>query len=169
THSEDLSGTGMIARAARSAAAILCLASVLFLPARAQLVQSHPDSTASTTAIEMWFRIPAAGYDLKTPGIARMALAAVAASRPAGGGSSISEIVTRLGGTLTMEVYPDISMVGVSVPASSAPSVLGALRAAYLNPFISAAGIKAAAQDSAIAAASGSFDSARLLQDALFA
>jgi predicted Zn-dependent peptidase len=159
----------MIVRAARSAAAVLCLAAFFLAPARAQLVQERGDNTAATTAIELWFRAPAAGYDLQSPGIARMALAAVAASRPAGGNSSISEMVTRLGGTLTLEVYPDICMVGVSVPAAAAPPVLSALRSAYLNPFVSAAGIKAAAQDSAIAAASGPFDSARLLQDALFA
>lgn len=78
-------------------------------------------------------------------------------------------MVTRQGGTLSLEVYPDISMVGASVPASAAPALLDALRTAYFTPSITAAGLKAAVQDSAIAAAQGPFDSARLLQDALFA
>jgi predicted Zn-dependent peptidase len=159
----------MIVKAARGAAAALCVAAVLLAPARAQLVQSRDDRTAGTAAIELWFRVPSSGFDLKSPGIARLALAAVAASRPAGGGSSLSEIVTRLGGSLSLEVYPDIAMVGASVPAASADGVLNAMRAAYFSPAITAAGMKAAAADSAIAAAQQPFDSARLLQDALFA
>jgi len=158
----------MILRAARGAAAILCFAGTLYSAAQAQLVQSRDDHSAATAAIELWFRVPSSGFDLKTPGIARLALAAAAASRPAGG-SSLSEIVTRLGGSLSLEVYPDIAMVGASVPASSASLVLDAMRAAYFNPGITAAGMKAAAADSAIEAAKQPFDSARLLQDALFA
>lgn len=159
----------MIVKAARGAAAAICLTGALFSSAHAQLVQIRDDRTAGTTAIELWFRVPSSGFDLKSPGIARLALAAAAASRPAGGGSSLSEIVTRLGGSLSLEVYPDISMVGASVPATSASSVLAAMRAAYFTPAITAAGMKAAAADSAIAAAQQPFDSARLLQDALFA
>ncbi len=154
-------------RAARGAAAALCLAAALSTSARAQVVTVHSDPTVPTTAIELWYRAPAAGYDLKSPGIARLALAAVAASKPAGG-SSLSEIVNRLGGSLSLEVYPDIAMVGASVPASSAASVLRAMTNAYFNTTINAAGMKVAAQDSAVVAAQQPFDSARTLQDALF-
>lgn len=155
-------------RAARGAAAALCLAAALNAPARAQVVTVHSDPTVATTAIELWYRAPAAGYDLKSPGIARLALAAVAASKPAGG-SSISEIVNRLGGSLSIEVYPDIAMIGASVPAASSASVLRAMTGAYFSAQITDAGLKAAAQDSAIVAAQQPFDSARTLQDALFA
>ncbi len=155
-------------RAARGAAAALCLAAALIAPARAQVVTVHSDPTVATTAIELWYRVPSAGYDSKTPGIARLALAAVAASKPTGG-SSISEIVNRLGGSLSLEVYPDIAMIGASVPAASAASALRVMTNAYFNATITAAGMKAAAQDSAIVAAQLPFDSARTLQDALFA
>lgn len=158
----------MIVSAARGAAAALCLASLLSAPARAQLVTAHEDPSAATAAIEFWYRVPASGYDFKAPGIARLALSAAVASHPAGG-SSLSEIVNRLGGTLTLEVYPDIAMVGVSVPSSSAASVLRAMANAFFNPAITAAGMKAAAQDSAVVAAQQPFDSSRTLQDALFA
>ncbi|HET9393156.1 MAG TPA: hypothetical protein VFO29_06540 [Candidatus Rubrimentiphilum sp.] len=158
----------MIVRAVRGAAAALCLAAALNAPARAQVVTVHSDPTVATTAIELWYRAPAAGYDLKSPGIARMAIAAVAASKPAGG-SSISEIVNRLGGSLSIEVYPDIAMIGASVPAASSASVLRAMTGAYFSGLITDAGLKAAAQDSAIVAAQQPFDSARTLQDALFA
>lgn len=158
----------MIFRAARGAAAVLCLAAALNAPARAQLLTVHSDPTVATTAIELWYRVPAAGYDLKSPGIARLALAAVAASKPPGG-SSVSEIVNRLGGSLSIEVYPDIAMIGASVPAASSASVLRAMTGAYFSGQITDAGLKAAAQDSAIVAAQQPFDSARTLQDALFA
>jgi len=158
----------MIAGAVRGAAAVACLASALSAPAQAQLVTSRVDPTAGTAAIELWYRVPAAGYDLKSPGIARLALAAAAASHAAGG-SSLSEIVNRLGGSLSLEVYPDISMVGASVPASSAVSVLRAMTSAFFNPAITAAGMKIAAQDSAVVAVKQPFDSLRTLQDALFA
>jgi len=64
----------MIVSAARGAAAALCLASLLSAPARAQLVTAHEDPSAVTAAIEFWYRVPASGYDLKAPGIARLAL-----------------------------------------------------------------------------------------------
>ncbi len=158
----------MIVRAARGAAAALCLTAAFLAPARAQLVTTHDDPSAATTAVELWYRAPSAGYDFKSPGIARMALAAAVASKTAGG-SSLSEIVNRLGGSLSIQVFPDISMVGASVPAASAPAVLRAMSGAFFNPVITAAGLKIAAQDSAVAAASQRYDSALTLQDALFA
>ncbi len=158
----------MIVRAARGAAAALWLTAAFFAPARAQLVTAHDDPAAATAAVELWYRVPSAGYDETSPGIARMALAAAVASKLAGG-SSLSEMVNRLGGSLSIQVFPDISMVGASVPASSAPAVLRAMTAAFFHPVITAAGLKIAAQDSAVAAASQPYDSALTLQDALFA
>ena len=158
----------MIVRAARGAAAALCLTATVLAPARAQLVTVHDDPAAGTAAVELWYRVPSAGYDLKSPGIARMALAAAVASKLAGG-SSLSEMVNRLGGSLAIQVFPDLSMVGASVPASSAPAVLRAMTDAFFNPAITAAGLKIAAQDSAVAAAQQPYDSALTLQDALFA
>ncbi len=158
----------MIIRGARGAAAVLCLTAALFAPARAQLVTTHADPAAATTAVELWYRAPSAGYDFTSPGIARMALAAVVASKPAGA-ASLSELVNRLGGSLSIQVFPDISMVGASVPAASAPAVLRAMTAAFFNPVITPAGLKIAVQDNGVAAASQLYDSAQTLQDALFA
>lgn len=126
------------------------------------------DPLAQTTAMELWFRAPAAGADAKYPGIARLAITALAASSPAHG-TSVSELVTRLGGSLDISVYPDIAMIGASVPSWEAPQVLRALTSAYFNPSITSAGLRAALRDCAVAAAESKFDSERVLQDALFA
>ncbi len=126
------------------------------------------DELARTTAMELWFRAPGAGADAKYPGISRLAIAAVAASsRPHA--ASLSETVTRLGGTLTLNVYPDIVMVGASVPSWDAAQTLHALTSAYFVPSISSGGLKAALRDCAVAAAETRFDAERVMQDALFA
>jgi predicted Zn-dependent peptidase len=126
------------------------------------------DAGAATTAIELWFRAPAAGYDSKYPGISRLALTTLAASRSAHG-PSLAEFVKALGGTLTLNVYPDIAMVGVSVPSWNASNAAKTLTAAYFTPSVTDDGLKAALRDCAIAGTEGRFDADRLLQDALFA
>jgi predicted Zn-dependent peptidase len=128
----------------------------------------RPDGGAATTAIELWFRAPGAGYDSKYPGISRLALTTLAASRPPHG-TSLAELVKGLGGTLTLNVYPDIAMVGVSVPSWNATNVAKALTAAYFTPSVTDDGLKAALRDCAIAGTEARFDADRLLQDALFA
>lgn len=126
------------------------------------------DPLAATTAMELWFRAPSAGEGAQYPGISRLAITAIAASRPPHG-TSLSELVNRFGGTLTINVYPDIVMVGVSVPSWDAPEVLRSLTSAYFSPSLSAEGMKAALRDCAVAAAQTRFDAERTLQDALFA
>lgn len=123
--------------------------------------------TAATSAVELWFRAPGAGYDSKYPGISRLALAAIAASRPPHG-TSLAELVKGLGGTLSLSVYPDIASIGISVPSWQAARVSHALAAAYFTPSISDEGLKAALRDCAIVGAETRFDTERLLQDALF-
>ncbi len=125
------------------------------------------DTAAPTVAVELWYRAPSAGYDNANPGISRLAITAVAASAPPHG-TSLAELITQLGGTLQINVYPDIAMVGVSVPSWQAPAVIRALTSVYFQPSISDNGLKAALRDSAIAAAESRFDSDRILQDALF-
>jgi predicted Zn-dependent peptidase len=126
------------------------------------------DALAQTAAMELWFRARASGENGAYPGISRLAITAVAASA-APHASSISELVNRDGGSLSIGVYPDIVMIGVSVPAWDAPKMLRALTAAYFTPVISSAGLRAALRDCAVAAAQTRFDSDRILQDALFA
>lgn len=128
----------------------------------------HRDAIARTTAMELWFRAPAAGPDGKYPGISRLAITALAASRPPHG-SSLAEQVNRAGGSLTINVYPDIAMIGVSVPSSEASQILRTLTSSYFSPLITSEGLRAALRDCAVAAAESRFDSERVLQDALFA
>ncbi len=128
----------------------------------------RPDVLAQTTAMELWFRAPSAGADGTAPGISRLAISALAVSSPPHG-TSLAELVNRYGGTLSINVYPDIVMIGVSVPAWDASRVLAALTSAYFSPSISTEGYKAALRDCAVAAAETRFDAERILQDALFA
>jgi len=126
------------------------------------------DESSATAAVELWFRAPAPGYDLATPGIARLAIAAAAASS-GDHGPSLSEAVTRDGGTLSISVYADIAMIGASVPSWDLANVLRTITASYFTPSISEAGYKVGLRDCAIAAAESQYDSVRTLQDALFA
>lgn len=128
----------------------------------------RPDQSSATAAVELWFRAPGAGYELNTPGIARLAIASVAASAEPHG-TSLVEQVNRAGGSLAINVYPDIAMIGVEVPSWDAQSILRAVATAYFSPSVSEAGYRAGLRDCAIAAAEVQYDSARVLQDALFA
>lgn len=126
------------------------------------------DPASLVAAIDLWFRAPGAGYDLQYPGISRLAVTAIAASSVEHG-TPVSELVRRYGGTLTIEAYPDIVMIGASVPANRAASVLRALTTAFFSPQITTSGFKAAQRDAAVAAAESAFEPARVMQDALFA
>jgi predicted Zn-dependent peptidase len=138
------------------------------LPARAFVPVVENDPSAATTAIELWFRAPADGYGkTPVPGIARLAIAAVAASA-APHGTSLAQFVNQIGGTFSISVYPDISSVSASVPSTQAQAVLKAMTGAFFNPQITAEGLKAALQDSDIAAADAAFNPDMVLQDALF-
>lgn len=126
------------------------------------------DGLAMTTAMELWFRAPASGEDGSSPGIARLAVAALAASSTKHG-TPLSEVVNRAGGSLEIGVYPDIAMIGVSVPSWDAPQVLRALTSAFFTPMISSAGMTSALRDCAIAAAEARFSPDHVMQNALFA
>lgn len=128
----------------------------------------HPDPASATAAIELWFRAPGDGYDGRYPGIARLAITAAAASAPPHG-TSLAELVNQYGGTLTLQSYPDIAMVGVSVPALRAPAVVRAVTTAYFRAALSPDAIKTAMQDTALAVAQNMYDPQRILQDRLFA
>lgn len=153
------------------AAAAICTCVSLFAfgapNARAETAIVSSDPSAPTAAIELWYRAPGAGYTNATPGISRLALAALAASAPAHG-SSLAQSITRIGGSLTINVYPDIASIGISVPASQAAFALRELTKTFFTPDITADGLKTAQRDGAIAAAELQFDPDRLLQDGLF-
>lgn len=147
-------------------AAALVLALAGALPGGGQYIV-HPDPQAATVAIDLWYRVPAAGYSNASPGIARVAIAAVAASAPAKG-TSLAALVKRDGGDLTINVYPDIAMIGASVPAWQASAVLRAMTGAFFAPDITQDAYKTAVRDSAIASAQQQYSAEQTLQNALF-
>ncbi len=175
----------MSARRIRAAAvcAALLLPSLYPLAARAQ-AQTAPQQSGAlpggslyvlrrdpgvpTAAIELWFRAPAAGYDNRYPGIARLAITAAAATRGLHG-TSFAEYVNRIGGTLSIQVYPDIVMVGAHVPSFRVAGLLPALTDALFRAPITDDALKAAQRDAAIDAAEVQYDAERSLQDRLFA
>lgn len=128
---------------------------------------TYEDPGSRMTAIDLWFRAPAAGYDLAHPGTARAALAAIAASSSAGE-EPLSSLVTRIGGTLTYDAYPDLAMVGAVVPATHAAETVQRLTDAYFNGRISAGGFHAGIEDAALAAARLPYEPDLLLQNDLF-
>ncbi len=127
---------------------------------------AHRDPGAATTAIDLWYRVPSAGYEGATPGIARLTLAALAVSSPPHS-NTFADLVKRSGGTLSIQVFPDIAEVGASVPSWQAPAVLKAMTAAYFAPAVTDAGLRTALRDCAIAAAEAQFNTEQTLQDAL--
>jgi predicted Zn-dependent peptidase len=127
-----------------------------------------PDSTAPSAAIDLWFRAPADGYAGSTPGIARIAAAAAAASKLVTG-KTLAETVAQLGGNLAISVYPDILAVGVTVPPSAARRVLAAITSAYFAPAIDAAALQAGEKDTVVQVVQQQYESDVLAQDALFA
>ena len=126
------------------------------------------DPGVPTAAVEFWFRAPAAGYDNRYPGIARLAIAAAAASHGAHG-TSFAEFVNRIGGALNIQIYPDIVMLGARIPSARAQAAFAGLADALFHTPISDEGLKAAQRDAAIDAAEVQYDSERSLQDRLFA
>lgn len=128
----------------------------------------HDDPAAATTAIDLWYRVPSSGYAAAVPGVARVTIAALAASAPPNG-TSFEDLVKRDGGTLTINVYPDIAMIGASVPSWEAASVLRAMTSAFFSPSITETGFRAALRDTAIAAAEQQYSADATLQNALFA
>jgi predicted Zn-dependent peptidase len=126
------------------------------------------DSTAATAAVDLWFRAPSNGYDGTTPGIARLAATAAAASTLQSGKSLVG-LIRSVGGTLAIDVYPDMIGVSTSVPASTARRVVAALSAAYFDPEVSADGLKIARTDVAVLSAQQHYFSDDLVHNALFA
>ncbi len=128
----------------------------------------HPDNTVPSVALELWFRAPSAGWDTPTPGIARYAATAIAASKLSDG-RSVSELVKGLGGRLNINVYADAISIAASVPAGSESSVMRALSAAYFTPVLSVPGIGSGLRDTVVAATQRRIDPEATLRDAVFA
>ena len=152
-------------------AAAICLGVSLFAfcaPASAATYVVRPDPAAGTAAIELWFRAPSTGYDGVRPGIARVALATVAASSAAHD-FSLAQRINRMGGHLSLNVYPDMATIGVSVPAARARDVVQAMIKAFGSPLVTQDGFKQGLRDAAVAGQMARFDPDRRLHDELFA
>jgi predicted Zn-dependent peptidase len=126
------------------------------------------DPTVATAAVGLWFRAPSDGYDGASPGIARLTATAAAASTLASGKSLVA-LVRSLGGTIAIDVYPDMIGVSTQVPASAARRVVAAMSAAYFAPQLSADSLKIARTDVAVLSAQQHYFSDDLVHNALFA
>jgi predicted Zn-dependent peptidase len=126
-----------------------------------------PDTQAPTAAIDLWFRAPADGYDGLTPGIARIAAAAAAATRLANG-RTLAESVAQAGGNLSISVFPDLVSIGVIVPPPAAQRILASMTAAYFAPQVDAASLGAGEKDTVVQVVQQQYEADVLAQDALF-
>jgi len=126
------------------------------------------DPAVATAAVDLWFRAPSDGFDGSAPGIARLAATAAAASTLEGGKSLVA-LVRSVGGTLAIDVYPDMVGVSAEVPASAARRLVATMSAAYFAPQISADALKVARTDVAVLSAQQHYFSDDLAHNALFA
>ncbi len=128
----------------------------------------YRDQTIPAAAIDVWFRAPGAGYDNTSPGIARIA-ATAAATATLESGKSLFTLVRALGGSLTINVYPDIVGISAVVPSTAGRRVIAAMSAAYFQPTIDDTALKTARKDAAVLSVARKYSSDDLLHDALFA
>ena len=128
----------------------------------------YRDPTVASAAVDLWFRAPGAGYDNAKPGLARVAAIAAAAARLESG-KSLAETIRTAGGTLAVNVYPDIVGVSVLVPATAARRVIASMTAAYFAPAIDDASVKTAVRDTAVLSVQQHYSAVQSLHNALFA
>lgn len=126
------------------------------------------DPAVASASVDLWFRAPSDGYDGATPGIARLAATSAAASTLASGKSLVT-LVRQLGGTLGIDVYPDMIGVSVDVPATGARRVVAAMSAAYFAPAITEDALATARTDVAVLSAEQRYFAGDLVHNALFA
>jgi predicted Zn-dependent peptidase len=126
-----------------------------------------PDPTIGAGAVALWFRAPGAGYDNASPGISRLA-ATAAAVAPLASGKSLLALVRGVGGTLDINVYPDIVGIGATVPATAVRRVVAAMTAAYFAPAIDDAAVKTARGDTAVLAVEQRYTLDSTMHDLLF-
>lgn len=128
----------------------------------------YADPTIPTSAIDLWFRAPGAGYNDDAPGISRLAATAAAAATLESG-KTLADFVHDAGGRLTINVYPDIVGISITVPSTWARRTVAAASAAYFAPRIDENALKTAQKDEAVLAVTRRYSPDDLLHDALFA
>lgn len=137
------------------------------LPFGSQLVILR-DPAVPTVALELWFRAPSTGYDEPTPGLARYAATAIAATKLPGG-QTLSGAIKNAGGRFSISDYPDAVAVAASVPAGSEARILKLMTTAYFTPVLSADGMRTGLRDVVVAGTQRRFDPEGTLRDAVFA
>lgn len=128
----------------------------------------YADPTIAATAVDLWFRAPSDGYAHDTPGVARLAATAAAASKLESG-KSLVEFVHSVGGRIAISVYPDLVSVSTIVPATAARRAIAALTSAYFAPSIDENALKTAQRDAAVLAVQQRYSSDAILHNAIFA
>jgi predicted Zn-dependent peptidase len=127
-----------------------------------------PDPTVAAATVGLWFRAPGAGYENATPGVSRLA-ATAAAVAPLESGRSLFQLVHGLGGSLDINVYPDIVGIDAVIPASAVREVVAGMTSAYFTPSIDEAAVRTAQRDSAVLAVQERYNADAILHDLLFA
>lgn len=129
-------------------------------------VISHSDA-APVAAISLWYRAPSSGFaPTATPGIGRLAAAAVAASAPITG-TPLSRLVDRVGGRISVSSYPDSVAISTIVPADRAAEIVRAITVSYFAPVLTDDGLKVARRDIAEDAFFRSFNPDETIDDQL--
>ncbi len=138
------------------------------LPQGGHYVLTAP-SSMPLTALELWYRVPSIGYGPAIhPSLGRLAAQSAAASSAAQG-LSLGEYVASIGGTLSIDVFPDSVAITALVPSPEADATLRLLTGSYFSPHITDAGLHRAKLDMTTEAMYERFDPSVALRNALFA
>jgi zinc protease len=135
-----------------------------------------PDPAQPTAAVSLWYRAPAAGFDVSAPagpshaatlpGLSRLAALTVAASTPITG-TPLARLVQSVGGRFSVSTYPDSVAITILVSPEHVNAVVRAVTADYFAPVIDAAGFALAQRDVAEDAIYRSYDPPDAVEDAL--
>ncbi|MDQ6929403.1 MAG: hypothetical protein M3126_01885 [Candidatus Eremiobacteraeota bacterium] len=136
------------------------------LPYGSQLVVRR-DAAVATVAIELWFRAPSTGFETPTPGLAKYAATAIAASK-LGTSPALDKVIKNVGGRFAISAYPDAVAIAASVPSGSEGTVIKALTTAYFTPVITQQGMRSGLLDVVIASTQARFDVEQTLRDSVF-
>ena len=129
----------------------------------------RPSGGPDVTAIALWYRAPAGGFDADAvPGLGRLAASAVAAS-PAVTGTSLSDFVRQAGGRLNISSYPESVSVSVTVPSNRAADAVRAVTRSYFSPVLSEPGLLQARRSMLEDGAIRGYDHNAFITDAIYA
>ena len=128
-----------------------------------------PTSSMPLTAVELWYAVPSIGYGpAPSTSIARLAAQSVAASEPSGG-TSLGEFVSSVGGTLSIDVFPDSVAISALVPSPDAAAAVHLMTQNYFSPVVTEAGLHRAKLDLATQAVLDKFDPDMVIRNGLMA